>query len=91
MYFRALAELATETGEIWVLLGERDRRKNCSQTHMQAVYEILENKNLRTDYTHALVDSCVALKDGLFKWSAGSVQPVCVFALRTQYVFQLEL
>ena len=70
-----------ETGEIWVLLGKRDRRKNCSQTHMQAVYEILENKNLRSDYTHALVDSCVALKDGMFKWSAGKVCSQFAFSL----------
>ena len=48
---------------------------------MQAVYEILENKNLRSDYTHALVDSCVALKDGMFQWSAGKVCSQFAFSL----------
>ena len=48
---------------------------------MQALYEILDNKKLRTDYTHALVDSCVSLKDGVFQWSAGKVCRQYAFSL----------
>ena len=57
-----------------MLLGNNDTKGSSLQSHAGALLEIMENRKMRQDYVHVLVDAMGGeVVQGMFQWSPGRI------------------